>query len=212
MATDRDEQQGERQRQQQELEEIRRSFAEMGARMGSLFEPAEADTPVKADAPVKADGPVESDAPERPQRPQQAALAAPPSPAPKALPARKAAPVPTQVPAILQGRPRWWWAVGLVLLFLAGTAVGWVLPGGGDGSEAAAPPQAETVTTAAPTTTPTTLGPETRTSVPEACLDAAQLADEVISRLNRNVRDNRLALMLRDYTIASQACRREASP
>ena len=39
MATDRDEQQ----RQQQELEEIRRSFAEMGARMGSLFEPAERD-------------------------------------------------------------------------------------------------------------------------------------------------------------------------
>ena len=39
MATDRDEQQ----RQQQELEEIRRSFAEMGARMGSLFEPAETD-------------------------------------------------------------------------------------------------------------------------------------------------------------------------
>src|SRR5215217_6786217 len=39
MATDRDEQQ----RQQQELEEIRRSFAEMGARMGSLFDPAETD-------------------------------------------------------------------------------------------------------------------------------------------------------------------------
>ena len=37
MATDRDEQL----RQQRELEEIRRSFAEMGARMGSLFEPAE---------------------------------------------------------------------------------------------------------------------------------------------------------------------------
>jgi hypothetical protein len=201
MATDRDEQQ----RQQQELEEIRRSFAEMGARMGSLFEPAEPDTPAESDAPVK------SDAPERPQRPQQTALPAAPSPASKALPALKAAPVPTQVPAILQGRPRWWWAVGLVLVFLAGTAVGWILPGG-DGSEAAAPPQAVTVTTAAPTTTPTTLGPETRTSVPEECLDAAQLADEVISRLNRNVRDNRLALMIRDYTIASQACRREASP
>jgi hypothetical protein len=39
MATDRDEQQ----RQQQELEEIRRSFAEMGARMGSLFEPTDTE-------------------------------------------------------------------------------------------------------------------------------------------------------------------------
>jgi len=48
--------------------------------------------------------------------------------------------------------------------------------------------------------------------VPEACLDAAELADEVISRLNRNDRDSRLALALRDYTIASQACRREAAP
>ena len=36
--------------------------------------------------------------------------------------------------------------------------------------------------------------------------------DEVISRLNRNERDNRLAEALRDYTIASQACRRAASP
>jgi hypothetical protein len=42
-------------------------------------------------------------------------------------------------------------------------------------------------------------------------VDAAELADEVISRLNRNQRDNALALALRDYTIASQACRREAS-
>jgi hypothetical protein len=52
----------------------------------------------------------------------------------------------------------------------------------------------------------------TVTSVPEQCIKAAELADEAISRLNRNVRDERLFLALRDYTIASQACRREASP
>ena len=46
--------------------------------------------------------------------------------------------------------------------------------------------------------------------VPEACLDAAELADEVIARLNRNQRDNALALALRDYSVASQACRRAA--
>ena len=50
-----------------------------------------------------------------------------------------------------------------------------------------------------------------RSKVPEACVDAAELADEVISRLTRNQRDNALALALRDYTIASQACRRAAS-
>ena len=48
MANAGDEQQRERQRQQRELEEIRRNFAEMGARMGSLFEPADADEPKPA--------------------------------------------------------------------------------------------------------------------------------------------------------------------
>ena len=43
-------------------------------------------------------------------------------------------------------------------------------------------------------------------------MDSVELADEVISRLNRNIRDNRLAETLRAYTIASQACRRAASP
>jgi hypothetical protein len=51
-----------------------------------------------------------------------------------------------------------------------------------------------------------------RTQVPAACVDAADLADEVISRLNRNERDNRLAAALRQYTIASRDCRRAATP
>jgi hypothetical protein len=176
VATDRGEQQHELQRQAQELEEIRRSFAEMGARMGSLFEPAEAGEPERA---------------------QQAALPAPSSATP--------------APGVLQAWPRWWWAVLLALLFVAGTAFGWLLPRGGDGPDPAPPPQATATTAPKPTATQPT---RTRTvvSVPEACVEAAELADEVISRLNRNDRDNRLALALRDYTIASQACRREASP
>jgi hypothetical protein len=69
---------------------------------------------------------------------------------------------------------------------------------------------------AAPVTTATTVPPmatafRTRVTVPQACLDAAELADQVIARLNRNQRDNALALDLRDYSVASQACRREAS-
>ena len=115
MATDRDEQQREQQRQAQELEEIRRSFAEMGARMGSLFEPSEAEAG-------------------EPERPQQAALPPPPS---------------TQAPGVFEARPRWWWAGALVLLFVAGTAFGWILPKGGDGPDPAPPPQATTATTAA---------------------------------------------------------------
>jgi hypothetical protein len=70
-------------------------------------------------------------------------------------------------------------------------------------------------TPSASTAVPSTTRPapaRTVTSVPEQCLKTAELADEVIGRLNRNVRDERLFLALRDYTIASQACRREASP
>ena len=169
MATDRDEQL----RQQRELEEIRRSFAEMGARMGSLFEPADPDEP---GAQRQSGQP----------------------------------PVPTgPLPLGLQGRPRWWWAAALALLFVAGTAFGWILPKSGSEPEAAAPPQTTTATTVAPTTTVAT---RTVVSVPEECLDAAQLADEIISALTRNERNNRLGLNLRDYSVANQACREEASP
>jgi hypothetical protein len=51
----------------------------------------------------------------------------------------------------------------------------------------------------------------TKVKVPASCLDAAELADEVILRLDRHERDQRLFLALRDYTVASQACRREAA-
>jgi hypothetical protein len=168
MATDRDEQT----RQQRELEEIRRSFAEMGARMGSLFEPSE------------------QDANEQPLSP----------------------PTPAQ-PAAAPARPRWWLGA-LALLFLAGTAFGWILPkgDGSDGSSASPPPTQSTPTTAPPSTAKAAAAtPRTVVSVPDACVDTAELADEVISRLDRNVRDQRLFSALRDYTIASQACRKEAS-
>jgi hypothetical protein len=165
MATDRDEQQ----RQQQELEEIRRSFAEMGARMGSLFEPAETD---------------------------EHHGGAPP-------------PVLPPAPPVERRRPSWQLVAGAVVLLLVGTVLGWVLsPDGGSDS----PRAAATVTTQVVPTTTTKPTPRTVPSVPEQCVETAELADEVISRLNRNVRDERLFLALRDYTIASQACRREASP
>jgi hypothetical protein len=175
MATDRDEQL----RQQRELEEIRRSFAEMGARMGSMFEPAE---------------------PEEPQRSSRKPLL-PPAP-----------PVAASSPFGIPARPRWWWAAALVLLFVAGTAFGYILPKGDGGSSS--PSGTATATTQTPATAPPPPATviKTRTSVPETCVETAELADEVISRLNRNDRDNRLAEMLRDYTINSQACRREAQP
>ena len=176
MATDRDEQQ----RQQQELEEIRRSFAEMGARMGSLFEPAEI---------------------EQEEHPTQAAL-----PAPPAL---------TVTPSTAPERPRWWAAAVLALVFLAGGLFGFILPRSqSDDPDSPAPPSVTTASTRAQVATPppATQPPRTKTSVPEECLEAAELSDEIISRLNRNIRDNRLATALVEYTAANQACRKEASP
>jgi hypothetical protein len=176
MATDRDEQQ----RQQQELEEIRRSFAEMGARMGSLFEPAEID------------------------QEDQSTQAAPPAAPPASTLALSTAPE----------RPRWWAAAVLTLVFLAGGLFGFILPR----SQSADPesPAPASVTTAsraeAAIPPPATQPPRTKTSVPEECLEAAELADEIISRLNRNIRDNRLATALVEFTAANQACRKEASP
>ena len=117
-----------------------------------------------------------------------------------------AAPSPLGIPA----RTRWWWAAALVLLFVAGTAFGYILSGG-DGGSAPSSAGAATATTRAAATPPPPPATVTKTSVPETCVDTAELADEVISRLTRNIRDNRLAEVLRDYTIASQACRREAS-
>jgi len=165
MATDRDEQL----RQQRELEEIRRSFAEMGARMGSLFEPAEADEPGRAASP----------------------------------------PVLPPAPPVERRRPSWQLVAGAVVLLLVGTAFGWALSP--SDSDSPTPVGATGTTTVQPTPTAKTVT-RTEVSVPEQCLETAELADEVISRLNRNVRDERLFLALRDYTIASQACRREASP
>jgi hypothetical protein len=170
MATDRDEQQ----QQKQELEEIRRSFAEMGARMGSLFEPAEPDGV------------------------HQPMLPAPPP----ATPATPAPPAPA--------RPSWWAVVALALVFLVGGLFGYVIPRGGSGNAASPPPTPSSVaTTALPTTTAEV---RTRTSVPEVCVEMAELADEIIARLNRNIRDNRLGTALVEYSAANQACRREASP
>jgi hypothetical protein len=111
-------------------------------------------------------------------------------------------------PAVERRRPSWRLVAAAVVLLSVGTAFGWALAP--DGSDSPAPVASPT-TAVVPTTTATTVT-KTVVSVPEQCVETAELADEVISRLNRNVRDERLFLALRDYTIASQACRREASP
>jgi hypothetical protein len=116
------------------------------------------------------------------------------------------APAPSPAPRLLRSPQRFALAVNLLLVLVLGILIVRV-------ATLDREPAAARVTTS--TATPTTAAEPrilTRTTVPQPCLDAAELADEVISRLDRNVRDQRLFSALRDYTIASQACRRAASP
>jgi hypothetical protein len=96
-------------------------------------------------------------------------------------------------------------AVNLLLVLALGVGFLIGVQRGQDSGPGAPAPTVQASTTVPPSTV-------TVTSVPEQCVETAELADEVIARLNKNVRDERLFLALRDYTIASQACRRAASP
>jgi hypothetical protein len=113
----------------------------------------------------------------------------------------------------LTGRPQRLVALvaNLLLVLALGVAIGIVVRPGQDSGPLTPAPTTRAATTAAVPPS-TTIVIQTRTSVPEQCIETAELADEVIARLNRNVRDERLFLALRDYTIASQACRRASSP
>jgi hypothetical protein len=154
-----------REEQQRQLEEIRRSFHEIGIKVGS-FEPAQPNG-IRADQP--------------------------------ALPA----PAPGVVPPPAKGRPIRVLAVGVVACLLLGGGFGYLL----HHPKAAAiqPTTISIVTRPVPE-------PQVRVVAPPACLQTAERGDELIDLLTRNVRDRRLDSALRAYTLASQACRKEASP
>lgn len=157
---------GNRADQQRQLEEIRRSFHEIGIKVGSLFEPAqhEGDSPDQQAAPA-------------------ASSAVQPPPA--------------------KSRPTWVLAVALVACLLIGGGLGFLLHR----------PRADTLRP-----TPSSIvvqrvpEPQVKVVAPPACLQTAQRADEMVDLFTRNIRDRRLSLALKAYTLASQACRKEASP
>ena len=126
-------------------------------------------------------------------------------------PEQQPAPSPSASATSLLRGPQRRLALAVNLLLVLALGVGFLI-GVQRGQDTVPGGPAPTVqaSTAVPSSTVTVT--RTVTSVPEQCALTVELADEVISRLNRNVRDERLFLALRDYTIASQACRREASP
>jgi hypothetical protein len=114
---------------------------------------------------------------------------------------------PTAPPDEQPARPRWQWAAALALIFVLGTGFGFVLPRGDGSSDPPPPPSTarSPVSTQAPQ-------PQPVPSVPQVCLETARMGDQVIAKLMINDRDRRLAEALKAYTLASQACRKEASP
>jgi hypothetical protein len=161
MATDA----SDREQQQQELEEIRRQFAEVGERMGSAFEPAAPDEDHKRPLAL-----------------------APPTARPDEQPAR----------------PRWQWVAVVAAIFLLGTGLGYTLPraAANDPAPSTARPPVSTQAPRAPTVA----------SVPKVCLEMARRGDQTVHLFTVNDRSRRLALALKAYTVASQACRSAASP
>src|SRR6266536_3110306 len=176
--------------QRRELEEIRRSFTEIGVRMGSLFEPAqqngketpeagtpEAGTPEAGTHDPKAPRPRVRDA-------QVPRLKARGSRAPKAKALEPKAPEPK---ALEPRAPK------------------------SKASDVQAP-ESKAPDVQAPE-------PEAREAEPPAVVSPAVVSppagrqgDQTIDLLLRNVRDHSLSLTFKAYTEASQTCRKEASP
>jgi hypothetical protein len=123
---------------------------------------------------------------------------------PTAPPNQPPAPAP---PDELPARPRWQW-VAAVALLLVGTGFGYALPRAGPNDPPPPPPPS----TARPPASTQPQQPQPVPSVPQVCLETARMGDQVIAKLMINDRDRRLAEALKAYTLASQACRKEASP
>jgi hypothetical protein len=159
--------QEQQQQQQRELEEIRRSFHEIGVKVGSMFEPAEPNG-TGTDQP--------------------------------ALPASATEPKPSS----LLHRPIRMLALALgVACLLIGVGLGYLMHR--PAAAKALPPATSIVTRTVPV-------PQIKVVVPPSCLQTAERGDEMIDLFTKKARDRRLSLALKAYTLASQTCRKEASP
>lgn len=152
-----------REQQQRQLEEIRRSFQEIGVRVGA-FEPAQHNGSSANQPPSASVQPAGS--------------------------------------RLVMGWPLGVLAVVVVVCLLLGGGLGYLLH---RPTAAAEVPATSIVTRVVPSP------PQTRVVVPPACLETARRADELMDLFTRKVRDRRLSLALKAYTLASQACRKEAS-
>jgi hypothetical protein len=106
-------------------------------------------------------------------------------------------------------RPPWPWLVALVVVFALGMAVDHAVLA--PAPRPAAP--ASTQAAAAPTAPTTSAAPAPpRASVPRSCLSTAVLGDRLVDLLVKKTRGIQVTRILKEYTQASQSCRKEASP
>ena len=111
-------------------------------------------------------------------------------------------------PPAARRRPRWPWLVGLVAVFALGMAVGHVVL---QPSQRSVPPASSQAAPAPSTPLSSTAPPPPQVSVPPSCLVTARLADALIDLLVRKARGIEVTRALKEYTLASQTCRKEAS-
>jgi hypothetical protein len=155
-------------RQQRELEELRRQFAEVGKRI-SAFEPATPDE----------------------HRERSLVLT------------RSLAP-----PATQPAPPGWLVVAAVALIFVLGTGFGYGLSR--VGSNHPPPPPAPSM--ARPPLRAQLQQSQPVPSVPQVCLETARRGDELVYLFTIKDRSRRLVRALKAYTLASQACRQQASP
>jgi hypothetical protein len=116
-------------------------------------------------------------------------------------------PLPAPQQAVPGPRPSRRVVAAVVLALLVGVGLGYLLPRASAPRAAAPEPPPGTQ---APTAS--TVAARVVTRVPPSCLETARKGDLTIHLYTINVRDRRLVEALKAYTLASQACRKEASP
>jgi hypothetical protein len=104
--------------------------------------------------------------------------------------------------------PRWQWVATVALTFVLGSGFGYALPRVGSND----PPPPPAPSTARPPLRSQPQQPQPVPSVPQVCLETARRGDEMVHLFTINDRSRRLVQALKAYTLASQACRQQASP
>jgi hypothetical protein len=114
----------------------------------------------------------------------------------------------TAPPAKQPAPPRWLLVAAVALTFVLGTGLGYALPRAGSNH----PPPPPAPSTAQPPLSTQPQQPQPVPSVPRVCLETARRGDELVHLFTIKDRSRRLVQALKAYTLASQACRQQASP